>query len=270
MESGGNNNNDMAGGGEGGGAAPSSRWNPTKEQITVLEGLYRQGIRTPSAEQIQQITSRLKSYGHIEGKNVFYWFQNHKARQRQKQKQENMVYFNRYFHHKSSSSSPPVFASPSACPNGLAFSFYLISVVYGPYYIPQSGVAFYPQYNQVLLPANANGTNKRRSTTTTIDKLAEKTNQTCGSAIHPTNYDAIMMMNDHYSASMSKDYSDHHQGQETLALFPLHPTGLSQANKTTSSSTPSASSDTVGLEECSGDGDQPFFDFLSGHGFETR
>ncbi|KAJ8636837.1 hypothetical protein MRB53_011104 [Persea americana] len=40
----------------GSGTPSSSRWNPTKEQIGVLEGLYNQGIRTPSAEQIQQIT----------------------------------------------------------------------------------------------------------------------------------------------------------------------------------------------------------------------
>lgn len=94
----------------GGGATGSSRWNPTKEQISMLENLYGQGIRTPSAEQIQQITGRLKAYGHIEGKNVFYWFQNHKARQRQKQKQEDMVYINRYIH------NPP-------CPNGSFFLF---------------------------------------------------------------------------------------------------------------------------------------------------
>lgn len=94
-------------------APVSSRWNPTKEQISMLESLYRQGIRTPSAEQIQQITSRLRVYGHIEGKNVFYWFQNHKARQRQKQKQESMDYINRYFH-----TTPPLFPPP--CPNGLS------------------------------------------------------------------------------------------------------------------------------------------------------
>ncbi|GFZ13239.1 WUSCHEL related homeobox 2 [Actinidia rufa] len=72
----------------GGGAPASSRWNPTKEQISMLENLYKQGIKTPTAEQIQQITGRLQAFGHIEGKNVFYWFQNHKARQRQKQKQK--------------------------------------------------------------------------------------------------------------------------------------------------------------------------------------
>ncbi|CAH8306333.1 unnamed protein product [Eruca vesicaria subsp. sativa] len=48
------------------GTGSSSRWNPTKEQITLLENLYKQGIRTPSADQIQQITGRLRAYGHIE------------------------------------------------------------------------------------------------------------------------------------------------------------------------------------------------------------
>ncbi|KAE9592073.1 putative transcription factor homeobox-WOX family [Lupinus albus] len=62
----------------------SSRWSPTTEQLMILEELYRSGIRTPSASQIQQITTQLSFYGRIEGKNVFYWFQNHKARDRQK------------------------------------------------------------------------------------------------------------------------------------------------------------------------------------------
>lgn len=97
--------------GSSGGTLASSRWNPTKEQINMLENLYKQGVRTPSAEQIQQITSRLRTYGHIEGKNVFYWFQNHKARQRQKQKQERMAFFNRYVH-----KAQPVFPP---CANGL-------------------------------------------------------------------------------------------------------------------------------------------------------
>ena len=64
--------------------AGSSRWSPTAEQLMILEELYRSGIRTPSASQIQQITTHLSFYGRIEGKNVFYWFQNHKARDRQK------------------------------------------------------------------------------------------------------------------------------------------------------------------------------------------
>ncbi|CAA7051330.1 unnamed protein product [Microthlaspi erraticum] len=66
----------------------SSRWNPTPDQLRVLEELYRQGTRTPSADHIQQITAQLRRYGKIEGKNVFYWFQNHKARERQKRRRQ--------------------------------------------------------------------------------------------------------------------------------------------------------------------------------------
>ncbi|CAH9143961.1 unnamed protein product [Cuscuta epithymum] len=66
----------------------SSRWNPTPEQLQMLEELYRRGTRTPSADQIQHITAQLRRYGRIEGKNVFYWFQNHKARERQKRRRQ--------------------------------------------------------------------------------------------------------------------------------------------------------------------------------------
>ncbi|MBA0603638.1 hypothetical protein Gorai_003776, partial [Gossypium raimondii] len=130
------------GGGGGGGGGGNSRWNPTKEQISMLESLYKQGIRTPSADQIQQITSRLKAYGTIEGKNVFYWFQNHKARQRQKQKQENLAYINRYIHHHHR--ARPVF-HPPPCTN---------VVCAGPYFVPQADhhhhLGFYPQCPKVL------------------------------------------------------------------------------------------------------------------------
>ncbi|KAI4366439.1 hypothetical protein MLD38_022318 [Melastoma candidum] len=67
-----------------------TRWNPTQEQIGILEMLYRGGVRTPNAQQIEQITQQLGKYGKIEGKNVFYWFQNHKARERQKQKRTSL------------------------------------------------------------------------------------------------------------------------------------------------------------------------------------
>ncbi|CAH9077948.1 unnamed protein product [Cuscuta epithymum] len=67
-----------------------TRWNPTQEQIGILEMLYRGGMRTPNAQQIEQITAQLGKYGKIEGKNVFYWFQNHKARERQKQKRSSL------------------------------------------------------------------------------------------------------------------------------------------------------------------------------------
>ncbi|XP_040380492.1 putative WUSCHEL-related homeobox 2 [Oryza brachyantha] len=70
--------------GGGSSVGTTTRWCPTPEQLMILEEMYRGGLRTPNAAQIQQITAHLSTYGRIEGKNVFYWFQNHKARDRQK------------------------------------------------------------------------------------------------------------------------------------------------------------------------------------------
>ncbi|MFS8033985.1 putative transcription factor homeobox-WOX family [Helianthus anomalus] len=65
----------------------TTRWTPTSDQIRILKELYyNNGIRSPTADQIQRIAARLRHYGKIEGKNVFYWFQNHKARERQKKR----------------------------------------------------------------------------------------------------------------------------------------------------------------------------------------
>ncbi|KAL1569739.1 protein WUSCHEL [Salvia divinorum] len=65
----------------------STRWTPTSDQIRILKDLYyNNGVRSPTAEQIQRISAKLRQYGKIEGKNVFYWFQNHKARERQKKR----------------------------------------------------------------------------------------------------------------------------------------------------------------------------------------
>ncbi|KAJ8490994.1 hypothetical protein OPV22_012715 [Ensete ventricosum] len=68
-----------------------TRWNPMPEQIKLLEALYQGGMRTPNPVQIERITAELGKYGRIEGKNVFYWFQNHKARERQKQKRSALL-----------------------------------------------------------------------------------------------------------------------------------------------------------------------------------
>ncbi|KAG9453925.1 hypothetical protein H6P81_006829 [Aristolochia fimbriata] len=81
----------MKGGGGGGGGAKCGRWNPTAEQVKVLTDLFRSGLRTPSTDQIQKISSQLSFYGKIESKNVFYWFQNHKARERQKRRRISLV-----------------------------------------------------------------------------------------------------------------------------------------------------------------------------------
>ncbi|XP_077231471.1 protein WUSCHEL-like [Tasmannia lanceolata] len=102
----------------------STRWIPTADQIRILKDLYyNHGVRSPTAEQIQRISARLRQYGKIEGKNVFYWFQNHKARERQKKrftvdvamqsggwKSEDYSISNKYtgFSSSPSSSSPSV------------------------------------------------------------------------------------------------------------------------------------------------------------------
>lgn len=64
------------------GGSKCGRWNPTAEQVKVLTDLFKSGLRTPSTDQIQKISCQLSSMGKIESKNVFYWFQNHKARER--------------------------------------------------------------------------------------------------------------------------------------------------------------------------------------------
>lgn len=108
-------------------SSTSSRWCPTPEQLMILEEMYRAGTRTPNASQIQQITAHLSFYGKIEGKNVFYWFQNHKARDRQKlrrkiykQLQQQQLLHHHQNHHflgYSESPSAPAAFQQLACYN---------------------------------------------------------------------------------------------------------------------------------------------------------
>lgn len=86
-----NNNN---GNNSGSSGTKCGRWNPTTEQVKLLTDLFMSGLRTPSTDQIQKISSELSYYGKIESKNVFYWFQNHKARERQKRRKVS------FHHHK--------------------------------------------------------------------------------------------------------------------------------------------------------------------------
>nr|GMC63886.1 WUSCHEL-related homeobox 7 [Ipomoea batatas] len=74
--------------GDGGGGTKCGRWNPTTEQVKLLSDLFSGGLRTPTTDQIQKISCELSFYGKIESKNVFYWFQNHKARERQKRRRK--------------------------------------------------------------------------------------------------------------------------------------------------------------------------------------
>ncbi|XP_004505911.3 WUSCHEL-related homeobox 5 [Cicer arietinum] len=225
-------------------SSSSSRWNPTKEQISVLENLYKQGIKTPSAEEIQQITARLRVYGHIEGKNVFYWFQNHKARQRQKQKQETIAYFNRFLHRPQ-----PIYTSPNA--------------LCTPYCVPQaqSEISYYPKNQKVLLPAAAVSYRRNQSEKVMSNGMSNICN-------NPMVYEGMQMQQ-----RMCHDYHEFsYSNQETLDLFPLHPTGILEGKTTTehvSVSADDSSSDThhSGSPDIIQDHDnQPFFDFFNNSG----
>ncbi|CAL9771671.1 unnamed protein product [Musa acuminata subsp. burmannicoides] len=215
----------------------SSRWNPTKEQISVLEGLYKQGIRTPSAEQIQHITGKLREYGNIEGKNVFYWFQNHKARQRQKQKQESFAYFSRLLQRAPPPVLPPTASSLPPLPT-------CTDVGCSPYYVPVPQVGgvgyFHPQFPNVIFPAAAKRTDFQKM------GMIQGRNQTPSRA-----------------GCRNRDESSH----ETLQLFPLHPTGILERRP---GSTPTSASTEIesveedeGKEEVGGE-NQPLFNFFGG------
>ncbi|MED6126060.1 Wuschel- homeobox [Stylosanthes scabra] len=234
----------------------SSRWNPTKEQISILENLYRQGIRTPSAEEIQQITTRLRAFGHIEGKNVFYWFQNHKARQRQKQKQHTLAYFNRCFLHHH---------QPPFAPN---------NVMCGPY-----SPEYAHEQAQVVVPV---GMIRR------IMPGNEKVVTMCNNNMEEEKEEEGKF--DYYGLGFNKQLDN-----KTLDLFPLHPTGILEEKKeaqqnnnnknamtmkcsfmASSTSSSSLSTDTTfsySPHHDDGQGQkQPFFDFFvtsgQGHGQE--
>ncbi|KAK9156637.1 hypothetical protein Scep_003211 [Stephania cephalantha] len=155
-------------------------------------------MRTPTAEQIQQITSRLRVYGHIEGKNVFYWFQNHKARQRQKQKQECMLYFNHFLHKPL-----PNLFTPSPPP-------LINNVDCNPYYMPQSSIGYYPQQHHMKMPPPS-GVMVPRKPNRPSDAKEDTT----------------------ISDSVGSNVGNNIKCHETLPLFPLHPTGTLKQRSST-------------------------------------
>ncbi|XP_062014001.1 WUSCHEL-related homeobox 2-like [Rosa rugosa] len=238
----------------------TTRWNPTKEQITMLENLYEQGVRTPSAEFIQAVTARLRAYGHIEGKNVFYWFQNHKARQRQKEKQEaSLAYFNRFLH-KAAASQYPLYPPPQyPCAN----------VICSPYYIPPvpSEIRFYSQSHPKVPPQSVGVKRRPR-----IEKLDVPTRTCSGGGSggyepmrHGYGRGGCIDVNDATNRLMSNS-----DDPETLPLFPLTPTGLLQGrDEGPSTSDGNYAQNSTALVSSSGivegHGDQPsFYDFFSG------
>uniref|UniRef100_A0A7N0UM54 Homeobox domain-containing protein n=1 Tax=Kalanchoe fedtschenkoi TaxID=63787 RepID=A0A7N0UM54_KALFE len=63
----------------------------TGTDLEIYMEVYKGGLRNPSAGQIHQITAHLSSFGKLQGKNVFYWFQNHKARDKQRLKKKKLL-----------------------------------------------------------------------------------------------------------------------------------------------------------------------------------
>ncbi|XP_059070580.1 WUSCHEL-related homeobox 6-like [Cryptomeria japonica] len=61
-----------------------SRWKPTEIQKSVLNSKFASGTRNQSLEEINHITAELQRHGLVEGKNVFFWFQNAACRDKQK------------------------------------------------------------------------------------------------------------------------------------------------------------------------------------------
>ncbi|KAJ8642340.1 hypothetical protein MRB53_019034 [Persea americana] len=181
-------------------ASSISRWSPTKEQINVLEDLYRGGLQTPSTDQIQQIASNLRAYGHIEGKNVFYWFQNHKARLRQRQRQEPRLYMSRLVRNR-----PKVPILPASTTNSTTCSDVLGNALC----FPQSAIGFYTQLPAAMFPEGVSE----------IPKISQRT------VCLPFPYEYLDPIDGVSDANQYGQANDTNKLQ-TLELFPLHPTGI--------------------------------------------
>ncbi|CAI9108070.1 OLC1v1007589C1 [Oldenlandia corymbosa var. corymbosa] len=235
-------------GGGGAGQMSVSRWLPTKEQIEMLENLYKQGLKTPRAEEIDQITNRLRKFGHVEGKNVFYWFQNHKARQRQKQRVD---HHHQQHHHHVSYANPLL---PKASSSSSASCQPFTNVICNPFYPPnpEMGMCQPPPQHQpkMLLPRT---TLKRKPEEVPLMMRTNVINNNkpdCGfkpfiidfqpnlptqkpnlqyqitSKFSSTNdQEENCMMNNLISQTNKAPDYDHVDNKETLELFPTHPCG---------------------------------------------
>ncbi|KAF0919404.1 hypothetical protein E2562_029350 [Oryza meyeriana var. granulata] len=261
-------------------ALANARWTPTKEQIAVLEGLYRQGLRTPTTEQIQQITARLREHGHIEGKNVFYWFQNHKARQRQKQKQQSFDYFSKLFRRPP---PLPVLHRPLARPFALAMP---------PPPAPATtttcntgGVMYRPPS---FMPAAANAGNYPQQRTPVLYppgmELMEVSPHDKVTVQPPTSSMYLTAPNSAHFAPAARRGGDRaaegegggggFTGRETLQLFPLQPTFVLPDNKPRRAGSACAAVSLTASALYSGESESsdspnseapPFYDFFGVH-----
>ncbi|XP_050214285.1 WUSCHEL-related homeobox 3 [Mercurialis annua] len=215
-------------------SSSSSRWCPTPEQLMILEELYKSGIRTPNASQIQRITAHLSLYGKIEGKNVFYWFQNHKARDRQKlrrkllkqiQQQQHQQIFHHHYDHQlqmqhfnQSSHLLNYFDLPAPPPPPIPSSSFQ----------PLSSAAFFPLHHQGGIEGAATQMMKNNKTWNNME-MENWRMRTYG-------YDWMMMMDE-----MGESSEGTKKPLETLQLFPITATNLKEECKNNNTSASSSS-----------------------------
>ena len=59
----------------------------------ILEAIFNSGLVNHAREEIKRIRGQLEEFGHVEDVNVFYWFQNRKARVKRKRQLQNAEEF---------------------------------------------------------------------------------------------------------------------------------------------------------------------------------
>lgn len=123
----------------------------------------------------------------------------------------------------------------------------ILSVLYGQCYIPQSDIGFYTHYPKMLAPSAT--VTKRRSPRTTKTKPSASAGTLAGGNINPIKSKIVNGKND--------------INQETLDLFPLHPTGILQQKEATTNNVSVYASNacTSGPSDCSQD--RLYFNFFS-------
>lgn len=135
---------------------------------------------------------------------------------------------------------------------------FVFLVVCSPYYLPQNDLGFYPQCPKLLLPGG-------RKRSPRLDKVKKP---------NPGGVDQSGQLGLQTMLPMGSSNI-----QETLPLFPLHPTGVLHERTTSLSlgsncsensiatTTPSSTSETttcITYDQQEGAGDQLFFDFFCG------
>ncbi|KAH9309077.1 hypothetical protein KI387_036988 [Taxus chinensis] len=63
-----------------------SRWNPKRQQIDILESIFKSGKANPTRKEIEAIKTELQQFGEVGDANIFYWFQNRKSRSKKRQR----------------------------------------------------------------------------------------------------------------------------------------------------------------------------------------